>query len=318
MMSIDGNCHKRTESEDGTDISFTTTFSDNVFVNTIGSFDPSCMHSSSVHLDVDLDPQTRLDAKILHKEFPDMTFAESYRFRSLRSMKKARKKLKSYREWRKKYVDDIPIDSLSFDNEKEVWDYAVSHSLRFFPDVNLEEKLPRFARMIGKHPNRTSVDSDNIRTDSICGKRILYFLPMMIDSEIAPLELYALTFAIYFYLTLDRYGFEDNMCLLDARLGKGWPNPSPFSFIPLAKMISKHMDWFPQRLDKIFCSPVPLAASIGWKVVKRFLKPVVVAKINIYWGSSSINSLPPKEFEEDYFEQSTMSFLEKERRSEFC
>ena len=96
------------------------------------------------------------------------------------------------------------------------------------------------------------------------------------------------------------------------------PNPSPFSFIPLAKMISKHMDWFPQRLDKIFCSPVPLAASIGWKVVKRFLKPVVVAKINIYWGSSSINSLPPKEFEEDYFEQSTMSFLEKERRSEFC
>jgi hypothetical protein len=315
---------KKAESDDGTHATRSmSSLSDNPAINiTVGTFDPNSSDSSSIQFDDEETRQTRLDAKILHKENPTMTYAECFRFRKLRTIKKARKKLRSYREWQKKYIDDIPpLQSLSFESDKEVWEYAVSHSLRYFPDVNLTEKLPWITRIIGDdpslYPNLNSDADKTFTTDSVCGKRILHFLPMLIDTSIASLDLYALSFAVYFYLTLDRYGLEEVMVVCDARHGRGWHNPSALSLVPFAKLTAKHMDWFPQRLDKFYAYPVPLPAKIGWSVLKRFLRPVVVAKVHIHWGNSSVDACPPECFGENYFEQSTVDHLESERISEF-
>jgi hypothetical protein len=266
--------------------------------------------------------QTRLDAEILHKEYydTDLTYEECIRFRSLRTLKKARKKLKFYLEWQETYrIDQIPVQTLAFKNDKEVWEYAVSHSLDCFPGVKLKKgTLPRVARIIGRNPNYNSPNDTDDASDSKCGKRILYILSGLIDQNLAPLDLYALSFAVYFYLKLDRFGLEDVITVTDARSGRGWNNPSAASLLPFAKLIAKHMDFFPQRLEKFHAYPVPLPAKILWGVLKNFIKPVVVAKVNIHWGDTAVDALPPNCMGEKYFDKATMERLEKERSSEFC
>lgn len=310
-------CESKAESDDGTAHSAATiAVSD---LNTVGTFDPKSIESECIQLDDEKTRQARLDALILHQENPDLTYAECFRFRNIRTMKKARRKLKLYREWQKKYVDDIPMESLTFDNEKEVWEYAASHACRFFPGVEINKKLPRVARIIGEDPDQNLQHEHvkNFPTDSVSQRRILHFLPMLFDSSIAPLEFYSLAFAIYFYIMMDRNSLEDVNVVCDARHGQGWTNPSPISLVPFAKTTSKHMDFFPQRLHKLYAYPVPLPAKLIWGGVKRFLKPIVVAKINIFWGNSSIDASPPDCFREEFFAESTMDNLESERRSEF-
>lgn len=313
IASMNTTCKKQDGSEDGTsDASTAAPFNPPKSIFNLGS-----LYSNNTKEET----QYLADAKVLHQENPTMTFAECLRFRRLRTMNKARRKLNLYRKWQKQYnMDDIPIkiQTVSFVSDSQFWDYAVSHSLQFFPGLNLKKcKLPRIARIIGDRPNQCLDNYAENPTNSICRKRILYVLPMLIDPKIAPLELYSLVFATYFYLNLDRRGMEDVVTILDARYGRGWPNLSPLSILPFAKQTAKHMDWFPQRLDKFYAYPVPYPAQLGWSIIKQFLNPATVDKVHIHWGSSSVDACPPTCFAEEYFAESTMDRLENERRSEF-
>lgn len=307
------------DSEDGSSDASSIAFSD--AATSTGSFDPNGNDSRSIELDDEETRRTRLDAKMLQQEFPGLTYEECVRFRTIRTIKRARKKLKSYLQWRETYrMDDIPLQSLTFKNDEEVWDYAVSHSLSCYPEVKLDKKLPRIVRLIGKDPYKKMTDDpgDDDVTDSKSGKRILYILSGLVDSKIAPMDVYSLSLAVYFYLKLDRSGLEDIMAVTDARNGKGWANLSAASLLPFAKQVAKHLDFFPQRLDKFHAYPVPLAAKILWGVLKTFLKPVVVAKVNIHWGSSAIDADPPESMSAEHFDDTTMERLQRERISEFC
>merc|ERR1719354_1003148 len=88
--------------------------------------------------------------------------------------------------------------------------------------------------------------------------RILYILSGLVDSKIAPMDVYSLSLAVYFYLKLDRSGLEDIMAVTDARNGKGWANLSAASLLPFAKQVAKHLDFFPSEIGQISRVPCSL------------------------------------------------------------
>lgn len=274
-----------------------------------GNFDPENIGSTSINLYDEKTTKLRADAKILHEEFPGITYEESIRFLTNRTMKSARKQLEAYLEWKETYrVEQMLAESPTFQDDSEIWEYAVSHSLTFFPGVQLEKKLPRYARMVNTEPKQTT--EDRKEKDSEVQKRMLYMMPGLIDIKIASLDLYALVFAMYFYLVLDRQNLEYVNILGDNRSSDGWGNHSAATLFPISKIVLKHLDHFPQRLQQFYVYPVPLAAKLLWSLCKKFMKAKVVAKVNIHWGSDVM----PTRWK---FDQSTMELLDKERSSAF-
>mmetsp|Transcript_2206 Transcript_2206/g.3272 ORF Transcript_2206/g.3272 Transcript_2206/m.3272 type:complete len:339 (-) Transcript_2206:263-1279(-) len=266
-------------------------------------------------LDEELDEETAKlysDAKILHQEFPTAAYEECIRMRILRTMKSARKNLNAYIEWRETYrLEKLISDSPTFEADSQIWDYAVKHALSFFPDVELEEKLPRYVRIIGVKPSKKNANKKkNDGKGSSCYRRTMYVMSGLIDVKIASLDIYALAFAMYFFLVTDRDSLEYVNVLIDNSSGEGWPNCSTSTLYPIAKKLQLHLNHFPQRLTKFYAYPVPLAAQLLWTLCKQFLKPSVVAKINIHWGYDA--DVPAKW----NFDQATLEDIHRERNSE--
>lgn len=253
------------------------------------------------------------DAKILREEYPIATFEECIRFRTIRTMKSARKNLDAYMEWRKTYrLDELISDAPTFENDSQIWDYAVKHSLSFFPNVKLEGKLPRYVRIIGDKPSRESFPVKKSEgKDSVNDKRTLYVLSGLIDPKVASLDIHALAFAMYFFLVAERNSLEYINVLIDNRSGEGWANCSASTLYPVAKKLNSHLSHFPQRLTKFFAYPVPFAAQVLWTFCKQFMKAVVVAKVNIHWGNDF--DVVPEKWN---FDQATLEKIDIERRSE--
>lgn len=258
------------------------------------------------------------DAKILHKEFPTATYEECIRMRTLRTLKSARKNLNAYMEWRETYrMEELISDSPSLEDDSQVWDYAVKHALSVYPGsppggLELDKKLPRYVRIIGDEPSKQSVKKQIIDGNkSAFEKRTLYFIIGLIDVKIASLDVYALAFAMYFYLVMPRDSLEYVNILVDNRPGERWANPSASTLYPMARKLQFHMNHFPQRLRKLYAYPVPLAAQLLWSLCKNFLRPKVVEKINIYWGHD-FEVVPAKW----NFDEATMEKIGIERRSE--
>jgi len=280
---------------------------------------------ASVQFDTQERIQRDMDAITLSQEFPDATLEECIRFRFLRPLPQARVKLNGYLEWRSLYqLDQIPLDQFQlFANDVQIWEFAVAHALKSTPDLELKEKLPRFLRLVGHDVNMQYDHSAECQeencdaTRSKSGKRVILILSALIDSRIAPLEFYALVFALYLYLSLNRHSLEDIVGVADVRKGKGWRNASPATIIPFVKHLVRQMDQFPERLNKCYVLPVPSLAKGIWNMIRGFLKASVVQKVEIHWGSSSLYSCAPKTLLE-FFDQSAMDDFERNRRSEFC
>lgn len=253
------------------------------------------------------------DATVLLKEYPTTTFEECIRFRTIRTMKSARKNLDAYMIWRKAYrLDDLVSNAPTFENNEEIWEYAVAHSLTFFPGVKLKKKLPRIVRIVGTE-NLETAEKRRTKRDSEPEprKRTLFVMSAMIDMKIASLDLYALAFAMYFFLVMDRESLEYVNVFADDRNGPGWGNHSATSLYPLSKKLLKHLDHFPQRMHKFYVCPVPLAAQLLWGLCKKFMKPKVVEKVNIHWGNN-FDVCPPS-FKLD---EETLELLDTERKAE--
>ena len=144
----------------------------------------------------------------------------------------------------------------------------------------------------------------------------LHVFSNMIDPDIAPLAFYALVYSIYFYLHLPRNSLEYVVVVADVRKGEGWANTSPLKIMPFMKQAASHMELFPRCLSKCHVYPVPSFAKVIWLTIRSFLKEIVVKKVDLHWGSSSITSAIPQSLEE-YFDQNTIKDFERHRRSEF-
>ena len=282
---------------------------------------------ASVRFDTQERIQKDMDAITLSQEFPDATLEECIRFRALRPLAPAREKLNKYLEWRSLYqLDQIPSDQFQrFTNDVQIWDFAVAHALKSTPGLKLKEQLPRFLRFVGRDVNMQYNQSaegecqeENCDfTRSKSGKRIILILSALIDSRIAPLEFYALVFAMYLNIIFDRHSLEDVVGVGDVRKGKGWRNASPAKIIPFVKHLVRQMDQFPERMNTLYVLPVPSLAKGIWHFIRGFLKASVVDRVDIHWGSSSLHSSAPKTLLE-FFDQSAMDDFERNRRSEFC
>lgn len=272
-----------------------------------GSFDP---RQHFIHVDKVVEAtKASPDAYALLREFPDATLEECIRFLHDRKYSHAKEKMDKFLQWRKEYLmDDIP-DGMTFENDEQVFMYAITHGLKSFPDLSKDIKLPRFIRIISNQ------DGDAAKSKS--GKRIVQVFSNMIDPDIAPLAFYALVYSIYFYLHLPRNSLEDVVVVADVRKGVGWANTSPYKIMPFMKQAASHMELFPRCLSKCHVYPVPSFAKVIWHTIRSFLKEIVVKKVDLHWGSSSkITSAIPQSLEE-YFDQNTIKDFERHRRSEF-
>ena len=137
-------------------------------------------------------------------------------------------------------MDDIP-DGMTFENDEQVFMYAITHSLKSFPDLSKDIKLPRFIRIIS--------NQDGNVAKSKSGKRIIHVFSNMIDPDIAPLAFYALVYSIYFCLHLPRNSLEYVVVVADVRKGEGWANTSPLKIMPFMKQAASHMELFPSCLS---------------------------------------------------------------------
>lgn len=273
-----------------------------------GSFDPN-EHVIHVHVDKAVEvTKASPDAYALLREFPNATLEECIRFLHDRKYCHAKEKMDKFLQWRKEYLMDHIPDGMTFENDEQVFMYAITHGLKSFPDLNKDIKLPRFIRIISNQ------DGDAVKSKS--GKRIVQVFSNMIDPDIAPLAFYALVYSIYFYLHLPRNSLEDVVVVADVRKGEGWANCSPYKIMPFIKQAASHMELFPRCLSKCHVYPVPSFAKVIWHTIRSFLKEIVVKKVDLHWGSSSITSAIPQSLEE-HFDQNTIKDFERHRRSEF-
>lgn len=282
-------------------------------VNSDESYAPNklkVISRGSFHVDGQLDLDSEddilrdLDALNLMKEFPAATFHECIRFRTERSIERARDKLRSYFIWRSSNgMDRSSYINMSYESEEDIWNMALRHANDLYPSKVVFDNVPRF-----------------IRVGSICPrnkKRIVQIMAAMIDPTVASLEFYSLVFAVYFDQLFDRNSMESVVVFVDVRSGRGWKNCNAPMLIPFIKRLSQHLDHFPERLSKCIVYPVPKPAKPIWIAVRTFLKEIVSSKIHIHWGYSFTKSPPPKSLYND-FEDETITQLESTRVQSFC
>jgi len=149
------------------------------------------------------------------------------------------------------------------------------------------------------------------------GRRMVQVYPGMIDADIAPLEFYALCFAIYIDLKLDRNSDETVHVLIDTRHGKGWTNTPAMSLIPFVKSLVKNLEEnMPERMFTCILYPLRPACKPIWTIFKGFLHQKVVDKIRIYWGPATPDSPIPKGMLNKAFTKKVVENLEQCRRRE--
>lgn len=265
-------------------------------------------HSSSKSNDAA--EEEKENQKILHERFPTITPMERKRFSKGRAMEKICTKLEGYVEWREKNH----LDSESFKNhpefksDHEVWQFAANHTSKHYDggEVKMSPNFPRIARFGGEEDLRASD-----------GKRIVQVLPALIDKDLAPLDFYALTFAVYVELKFDRDTDEQIHVLVDARTGEGWPNAPAMNLIPFVKSLVRYLeDNMPERMFRCVLYPLKYAAKPIWGIFKSFLNPKVVKKIVIYWGPAAPESPVPKEMTNETYSADFVKAIESQRTAE--
>jgi hypothetical protein len=236
------------------------------------------------------------------REFPTLTQSERKRFISGRSIERARDKMAKYVEWRTRYN----IDTAHSIKDEVIWNHAASFAAKHV-GFKLKDPMPRILRF-GESFDWTSKN----------GNRVVQVLPGLIDTAIAPLEVYVLCSSLYLDLKLDRNSMEQIVVLVDVRAGIGWPNPPPTSLIPFAKQLSKCLaDIMPERLSLCAVYPVPNPAKIVWAIFKGFLDAKHVQKIQIFWGMARATSPAPVKQMQHFFHDDVIEGTETSRKSEF-
>jgi len=266
-------------------------------------------HSSSKSTS-DAAEEEKETQKILKERFPTITPMERKRFSKGRAMDRICTKLEGYVEWREKNQ----LDSKSFKNhpefksDHEVWQFAANHTSKHYDEgeVKMSPNFPRIARFGGEEDLRASD-----------GKRIVQVLPALIDKDLAPLDFYALTFAVYVELKFGRDTDEQIHVLVDARTGEGWPNVPAMNLIPFVKSLVRYLeDNMPERMFRCVLYPLKNAAKPIWGIFKSFLNPKVVKKIVIYWGPATPESPVPKEMTNETYSADFVKAIESQRTAE--
>lgn len=247
--------------------------------------------------------------EVLSTLFPTMTEMEIKRFSRNRSLEKARKKSTAYMKWRKLYDLDNPSfrKNAKLSSDWDIWNAAAVHAARKFDGyVKIKSGLPRIVRF-GEVNDLLAAD----------GRRMVQVYPGMIDGDVAPLEFYALCFAIYIDLKLDRKSDETVHVLIDTRHGKGWTNAPAMSLIPFVKSLVKNLEEnMPERMFSCILYPLRPACKPIWTVFKGFLHQKVVDKIRIYWGPATPDSPIPKEMVNKAFTKNVVESIEQCRTYE--
>jgi hypothetical protein len=105
---------------------------------------------------------------------------------------------------------------------------------------------------------------------------------------------FALSIALYLERKLDRTNFEKVTVAIDVRGGAGWANPRPQKLLPFIKLTAGLLEQnFPERLERCIVFPVPVAATLLWKVIRAFLDPTTATKIELVKGDSRNHAPPP-------------------------
>ena len=253
------------------------------------------------------------DDRILEKRFPASTAVERKRFLFGRTVERATEKMEIYRAWRQQYQ----LDSKSFrnhpefKNDREVWDFAVAHASKYFGNASNSTQVPSTLPQIVKFG-----ETSDIR--ALDGRRIAQVLPGLIDKNHSPLEFYALCFAVYLDLKLDRNSDESVHVFVDVRAGKNWPNHPAVALVPFVKSLIKQlMENMPERMITTYVCPIPLVAKPIWMLIKGFLDKKIVKKITVMYGPASVNSALPKDMTNHIFNAKVIASLEHQRTSDF-
>jgi hypothetical protein len=246
----------------------------------------------------------------LAESFPQATPAEITRFLTGRTLARANEKMVNYFAFREEHLLDELHDTLPPDStDVQVWNHACSFTATNLmdPPVELNGPLPRVIRMTHNGNDFKAKDD----------KRVIYVIPALIDTNQAPLTLYATATALYLDLKIDRNFNEALHVAVDVRAGKGWANAKPTTVLPFASQLSKVLaDTFPERMTKTLVYPVPWVAKPVWGLAKKLLDPKHVKKIELYYGPADVTSPLPKEME-SFLPENDLNAMEESRKGDF-
>jgi len=269
-----------------------------------------------------MDADGYFDSIVLREQCPWSTPAERCRFLAAKGNENAAvDQLLKYHSWLCDHEIDTtvtPIEhshsgcsSHSQTNDSDSWHTAVVDTNRFsiYSHCNNIQRLPRIGR---SHCNSCR----ELRTRD--EQRIFQFFPAQLDQELASIEVYTSTIALYLFRKLNRYSLEKIVVLVDVRAGHGWKNPSPYDCIPFIKYLSRTFEQiFPERLSLCIIYPLPWGSEFLWTLIRRFIDPASANKIVIISGSASRNAPPPNLSLSSYIDDETLERLEHNRTSSF-
>ena len=282
----------------------------------------------------------RNSIEILCHECPAATSSERQRFLNAKGgdLAKAKEQLAAYLDWRREHCLDDPFQDFmplktslkdedswhSCVSDEETldqvdWRYASQAALLYEQRKSNHGSiknsnhstilLPQLTRLLPKS-FQTPRDQNN--------HRILHFLPAMMDLSKASEGVFALSIALYLERKLDRNSFEKITVAIDCRGGTGWANPKPQALIPFLQQVASVLEQnFPERLAKALLFPVPMAAFVLYKVVKRFLDPKTVEKVALIQGDSRNCGPIPYEAMQEYIDTTSLQQMEDFRVSKF-
>jgi len=150
------------------------------------------------------------------------------------------------------------------------------------------------------------------------GHRILQFLPARMDLSKASDKAFALSIALYLERKLNRYDDEKVLVAIDVRGGDGWANPRPQQLVPFIRQVAALLEQnFPERLARCVLFPVPAAATFLWRVVRVFLDPNTVTKIDFCKGDSRTSAPAPYRSMETHVSSPVLKMMEDFRVKSF-
>jgi len=291
--------------------------------------------------------------KALKDFFPDSTEAERFRFvhaataayrndnkkiqrNKLIILNTAKEKFQDYLQWRSLHGIDHDRPEKDADDES-VWGWAVRKAL----DAQSRSKKPgtqtsHSSRKTSAVPQGQSIESQNNertlpqlvfkRTDPKTGEivrakngtELIHVLPGRIDRFAANNETWALAVVLYIEACVDRNSNYKASILVDARAGRGWPNPVLIMVIPLIGQIISEIDKrHPGRCRSLIIFPLPRGLMLVWKSVKNMFSPDIKKLLVVCSGPSNLGSPLPRTKLEPYVDEETLDYLEKCRTQLF-
>lgn len=148
--------------------------------------------------------------------------------------------------------------------------------------------------------------------------RIFHVIPALIDMKRATAHIYGLALAYYLDKKLSRTSMEKVCIYLDVRSGEGWPNPPALYMINFIRIITNFLQpKFPERLETLLVSPVPLAAMGIFKAIQVAFRFGIMDKIHLITGPAGTFSSLPKDQLSEYVDSDILDLTEELRIDQF-